>query len=98
MTHRVVVCCGIRVQDHPNFATIDVVVEINNSETAVIANEGDSAVEVDSSQLVAMTQINCVIKEDSTTARDAGRAHPSQCAVRIDDGRCESAADPLTIM
>ena len=63
--------------------------EINNSETAVIAKEGDSAIEIDSRQLVAMTQIGCVIKEGETTDRDAGRAHPPQCAVRIDDGRFE---------
>ena len=27
-----------RVQDNPNFATIDIMVEINNPETAVVAN------------------------------------------------------------
>src|SRR6266481_2546542 len=69
--------------------------EISNSETAVIANECDCAVEVDSRQLVAMSQINCVIKEDGTTERDASRAHPPQCAIRIDDGRCETAARPF---
>jgi hypothetical protein len=61
--------------------------KIDNSETAVIANQGDSAIELDSRQLVAMTQINCVIKEDGTKAVQASRAHPPQCAVRIDDGR-----------
>ena len=45
-----VICCGIHVQDNSNFATVDVVMEIDNSETAVIANEGDTAVEIDSSQ------------------------------------------------
>ena len=70
-------------------------VEINNSKTAVIANEGDSAIEVDSKQLMAMTEINCVIKEDDITGRDASRAHPPQCAVRIDDGRLEIATRPF---
>src|SRR4029077_17590406 len=89
--HRVVLCCGICVQDNSKFATVDVMVETINFETAVIANLGDSAVEVDSSYFAAMTQIDCVIKEDGTTEGDAGRAHPPQCAVRIDDGRCEIA-------
>ena len=70
-------------------------VEINNSETAVIGKHGDSAIEVDSRQFAAMTQIGCVIKEGGTTDRDAGRAHPPQCAVRIDDGRCEIATRPF---
>src|SRR6266496_2367747 len=87
--------CGIRVQDNSNFATVDVVVEINNSETAVIAKEGESAIEVDSRQLVAMSQIGCVIKEGDITERQASRAHPPQCAVRIDDGRFEIATRPF---
>ena len=70
-------------------------VEIDNSEIAVIANEGESAIELDSSQLVAMTHIDCVIKEDDITARQASRAHPPQCAVRIDDARFEMAARPV---
>ena len=44
-------------------------VEINNSETAVIGKEGESAIELDSRQLVAMAYIGCVIKEDGTTGR-----------------------------
>src|SRR6266496_4964213 len=93
--HRIVVLCGIRVQDNANFATVDVVVKINNSETAIIANEGESAIELDSRQLVAMTQIDCVIKEGDITERQASRAHPPQCAVRIDDGRFETATRPF---
>ena len=75
------------LQDNSNFATVDVVMEINNSESAVIAKESESAIEFDSKQLMAMSQINCVIKEGETTSRAAGRAHPPQRAVRIDDGR-----------
>ena len=65
--HRVVVCCGIFVQDNSDFATVDVMVEIPDSETTVIGKEGDCAIEVDSRQLAAMTQIGCVIKENGTT-------------------------------
>ena len=65
--HRFEVRCGIRVQDNSNFATVDVMVEIDNSEIAVIAKQGDSAIEFDSRQLVAMTHIYCVIKEGGTT-------------------------------
>ena len=68
MIHGFVVCCGIRLQDNSNFATVDIVVEINDSETAVIAKQGDSAIEIDSKQLVAMSQINSVIKEGGSTA------------------------------
>ncbi len=67
-------------------------VEIDNSETAVIANLGESAIELDSSQQVAMTQINCVIKKGGANDGDACGAHPSQCAVGIDDDRCKIAA------
>ena len=38
-------------------------VEISDSETAVIPKEGDSAIELDSKQLVAISQIDGVIKE-----------------------------------
>src|SRR6266513_1754275 len=93
--HRIVVLCGIHVQDNSVFATVDVVVAINHSETAVIANEGESAIELDSRQLVTMTQIDCVIKEGDITEPQASRAHPPQCAVRIDDGRFESATRPF---
>ncbi len=51
-------------------------VEINNSEIAVIGKLGDSAIEVDSNQFAAPTHIGCVIKEDGTTGRDAARAYP----------------------
>ena len=59
--------CGIRLQDNSNFATVDVVVEINDSEIAVIAKESDSAIEIDSKQSRATSQINCVVKESGTT-------------------------------
>ena len=42
-----------------------------------------------------MTQIGCVIKEDGTTEGDAGRAHPPQCAVRIDHAGCKMTARPF---
>ena len=70
--------------------------EANNSETAVIAKEG--AVECDSNQLVTMTHIVLAIKEDGTNDRDAGRAHPPQCAIRMDDGSCKIGAKPLAMM
>src|SRR5262245_17021125 len=66
-------------------------VAINNSDTTIIAYEGDSAIEVDPRQLATMTEIDCVIKEDGTADRQASRAHPPQCAVSVDDGRCEIA-------
>ena len=46
---------GIRVHDNPDFATVDIVMEIDYAEIAVIAKQGDSAIELDSRQLVAMT-------------------------------------------
>src|SRR5436190_3348038 len=93
--HRVVVGCGIRIQDNSNLLTVDVMVKISNSETAVIGKESESAIELDSRQLVAMTQIGCVIKEDDTSGRDASRAHPPQCAIRVDNGRFEIATRPF---
>src|SRR6266550_9198250 len=42
-----------------------------------------------------MTQIKCVIKEDDVTDRETGRAHPPQCAIRINDGRFESVTRPF---
>ena len=91
----VVVGCRIRIQDNSNFARVDVMVEINNSKVAVIGKLGEGAIELDSRQFAAMTHINCIIKEDGTTGGDAGRAHPSQAAVRIEDGRLEIAASSL---
>src|SRR5262249_49797883 len=84
--------CRIRLQDKSNFATVDVVVEISNSQSAGIDKESDSAIELDSKQLVAMSQISCVVKESGTTACEASCAHPPQRAVRIDDDRCEYVA------
>ena len=56
-------CCGIRVQDNSNFATVDIVVEKSDPDTAVIANLGESAIEIDSIQLGTMSKIDSVIKE-----------------------------------
>src|SRR5206468_3782586 len=93
--HRVVVCSGIRIQDNPSFANVDVMVEVNNSNVAVISKVCNHAIKVDSIQYAANTQIGCIIKEDGTTGRDAACAYPPYCTVRIDDGRFESAATAL---
>src|SRR5262249_27345637 len=90
--YRVIVCCGIRIQDDSNFTKVDIVVKIDDSEVAVIGKLGYSAVEINSNQFAAPTHIGCVIKKDRPTGGDASRAYPSQCAVRIDDARCKIAA------
>ena len=90
--------CGIRVKDNPNFARVDVMVEINNSETAVIGKESESAIELDSRQLGAMAYIDCVIKEDGTTGREVSRAtHRSAPSVSMMAGS-KLLQDPLTMM
>ena len=72
-------------------------VATNNSETAVIANEGESAIELDSRQLVAMTQIDCVIKEDDITERKpAVPTHRSAPSVSMMAGS-KVLQDPLTM-
>ena len=70
-------------------------VEPDNSETAVIGKFGDGAVEVDSKQLMEITYIDGVIKEGGANDVKPAGGHPPQCAVRIDDGRFESAASPV---
>ena len=70
-------------------------VEINNSETAVIGKDSENAIELDSSQLRAMAYIGCVIKKDGTTGRDVSRAYPPQCTVGIDNSWFEIAARPF---
>ena len=69
-----------------------VVVEISDSDTAVIAEEGETAIELVSIELGANSKIDCVIKEGGNIARVASRAHPAQCPVRIDDARRKIAA------
>src|SRR4029077_17738026 len=87
--------CGIRVQDNSNFATVDIVMEKSDPETAVIANLGDGAVEIDSIQAGTMSQINSIIKKASRITRKPSRANPSQRTVRVDDGGREIAACSL---
>src|SRR5205823_6087366 len=78
--------CGIRVQDNSKFATVDIVVEISDPETAVIAHFGDGAVEIDSIQPGAIRNIDRVIEEGGRSSSETTRANPSQRTVRIDDG------------
>src|SRR6266487_1758588 len=87
--HRFVEGCRIRLQDNSNLAKVDIVVEKSDSDTAVIPNLIDSAIEVVSIQPGAMNEIGSVIKEGGSVTREASCAHPPQRAVRIDDGWCE---------
>ena len=58
-------------------------VKISNSDTAVISHLRESAIELDSSQQVAMTYIDCVIKEDEITGCEISCPYPSQRAVGV---------------
>ena len=71
-------------------------VEITDSDIAVIAKEGESAIKINSIQVGAMSIIDCVIEERGSKANEigCGRAHPTQRAIGINDRRREAAALP----
>ena len=58
-------------------------VKIGNSDTAIISHLRESAIELDSSQQVPVTYINCVIKEDEITSCEISCPYPSQRAVGV---------------
>src|SRR5262249_19788609 len=84
--------CGIRVQNNSHLAAVDIVVEELNSEVTVIANHGDSPIELDSIESRTMSKVGSIIKEGGTNICEASCAHPPQCPIRVDNGRCETAA------
>ena len=95
-----IVRCGICVQDNSNFAAVDIMVEINDSETAVIAKQGDSAIELDSKQLAAVTYIDRVIEEGGTPLESASAwpTHRSAPSVSMMAGREIAASSLLTMI
>ena len=73
-------------------------VKLDDSETAVIGKVGDSAVEVDSRQLMAMTYIDGIIKEDGANDEmPAVSTHRSAPSVSMMAGSKVLQA-PLSIM
>src|SRR4051812_6453066 len=68
-------------------ALIDVVMNIGDPDTAVVANDRERAVELNPVELLGVAKIDCPIKKSRRDTRNTGSPNPADLAVSVHDDR-----------